>query len=595
MMRDQELAGLAMTLGRDAKIKITVGGDTSFCQPDGSHINIARMPSTPVGRMLMTGLVFHEVGHKNYTQGGRPNGLLGDMMNVIEDIRVDLETVKARPGTCFNLEAVTTHYVNKGSLEPKSLPHALLGKVMAYGFGRIMAHKAILPLETVCNEMMDDAFGEDFIADVEKIITDLPHLRSTNESSVMAQQLIDLLVLQQQQPPKSSSSTSSTSSGKSSPPSPLMPPPEPHEDSEGDAPTEGQEDSVDDSELEGQQADMDGPSSEQPDAPTPGDETPQQPDDSQVDVPEDPGQEAGFGGDGAGAGGGNRPTPEEIETMLKNKTGYGDLSALIQSELDEMADGLPVNKRGCIPMLPVIGKLKSLHGKLNEVEAVSASSRMRARMLGMLQALKRQPKSYGLSGRKLAYGRLPKMAVGDPRIFLKKVETVAVNTAVTVLLDLSGSMSDKYEVANAAAFALHYTLFGLKGVAVSSVEFSGKDRQPEVNILVDFGVKPLSENFNHYPFDGTPTHNAIWAARAMLLQRREPRKIMLILTDGCPDSSMETTAATQKTMKDGIEIAAIGIMNDNVRHFWTSHKVINTIQELPPAMFGVMESLLMKR
>ena len=90
MLRDQELAGLAMTLGRDANIKITVGGDGSFCKPDGSHINIARMPSTPLGRMLMTGLVFHEIGHKNHTKGGKPNGLLGNMMNVIEDVRVDI-------------------------------------------------------------------------------------------------------------------------------------------------------------------------------------------------------------------------------------------------------------------------------------------------------------------------------------------------------------------------------------------------------------------------------------------------------------------------------------------------------------------------
>jgi cobaltochelatase CobT len=246
-------------------------------------------------------------------------------------------------------------------------------------------------------------------------------------------------------------------------------------------------------------------------------------------------------------------------------------------------------------MLPVIGKLKASFGKLDEVEAISASSRMRAKMMGMLQSIKRQPKSYGLSGRKLASGRLVRMATGDPRIFRKKIEKVEVNTAVTVLLDLSGSMSGKYEVANAAAFALHTTLFGLKGVAVCSVEFSGKNNDPEVNILVDFGKKPLSENFNHRPFNGTPTHNAIWAGRAMLLQRPEPRKIMLILTDGSPDDGSETTAATQRTMKDGIEIAAIGIVDECVRLYWDNHKIIKSIQELPAAMFGVMEGLLIKK
>jgi cobaltochelatase CobT len=544
MMRDQELAGLAMTLSRDAKIKITVGGDGSYCKPDGSHINIARMPSTPLGRMLMTGLVFHEIGHKNYTKGGKPDGLLGDMMNVIEDIRVDMETIKKRPGTCFNLEAVTSHYVNKGSLKPTNLAHALLGKVMAFGFGRLLMHKSILPLEIQCNEMMDDAFGSDFVDDVNVIIKDIPKLRSTSDTSIMAKKLIDLLIQQQTLPPTAQKQQTRV---------------------QGQAQNGGLGSS--DSASPGKQ--------EQPS--------------QDLDI-----NASGSGSNGTGAGGGKRPTPEEIAEMLKNKTGYGDLSALIQSELDNLALSTNSHERLGIPMLPDIGRLKAFHGKLDEVEAISAVSRMRARMMGLLQSIKNKPKSFGLSGRKLANGRLVKLALGDPRIFRKKIEAKVVNTAVVVLLDLSGSMTSKYEIANAAAFALHSTLFGLKGVAICSLEFSGKDEEPDVNLLVDFGVKPKSENFNHLPFDGTPTDTAIWTARAKLLQRLEPRKIMLILTDGCPDNGTETRAATVRTMKDGIEIAAIGIKDTSARNFWDNHKIIESIQELPAAMFGIMEGLLIK-
>ncbi|MBC7949006.1 MAG: VWA domain-containing protein [Chitinophagaceae bacterium] len=545
MIRDQELAGLAMTLGRDAKIKITVGGDGSYCKPDGSQINIARMPSTPLGRMLMTGLVFHEIGHKNYTKGGRPDGLLGDMMNVIEDVRVDKETIKARPGTCFNLEAVTTHYVNKGSLEPANLAHALLGKVMAYGFGRVLKHKSILPLETLCNEMMDDAFGQEFIDDVDAIIKDIPKLRSTRDTTVMAQKLIDLLI---------------------------------------NPPSQQKQQQAGSQELQQQSQKGKGNGTGKKQATKPDDQKQEQ-DDTKV---------SGSGGNGAGKGGGKRPTPEEIAEMLKNKTGYGDLSALIRSELDDIAESTPSSKLAGIPMLPDIGRLKANYGKLDEVEAISAASRMRARMMGMLQSIKMQPKSFGLSGRKLANERLVRMATGDPRIFKKKTETKEVNTAIVVLLDLSGSMNGRYEVANAAAFALHTTLFGLKGVSICSMEFSGKDNEPEVNMLVDFGKKPKSENFNHHPFDGTPTDTAIWAGRATLLHRPEPRKIILILTDGCPDDSHETKAATKRTVQDGIEIAAIGIMANSVKHYWDNHKIIETIQELPSAMFGIMEGLLIK-
>ena len=562
MLRDQELAGLAMTLGKDAKITVTVGGDTSYCKPDGSHINIARLPSTPLGRMLMTGLVFHETGHKNFTRGGRPQGLLGDMMNVIEDIRVDLETIKARPGTCFNLEAVTAHYVAKGSLVPTSLPQALIGKVMAYGFGRVLKHAAILPVEKVCDEMMDDAFGQEFIDEVELIIKDIPTLRSTKEAAAMAQRLIDLIVQQQAPPPQTQQQARKQLTGGT-----------------------GAAGSGHDHKQQGGSG-RSGSSQQNRNRDVPKQDDPQQT--AKI-------RKSGFGGNGAGKGGGKRPTPEEITEMLKRNTGYGDLSQLIQSELNTIAQNTPSSIKAGIPQLPVIGKLQHNHGKLHEVKAIAASSRMRARLMGLLQSIKRQPVSFGLTGRRLASERLVKLAAGDPRIFRKKVETGAVNTAVVVLLDLSGSMCSKYTVANAAAFALHTTLYGLRGVAVCSLEFSGKDKKPDVSMLTGFGNKPLSENFNHHPFDGTPTETAIWAGRALLLQRPEPRKIMLILTDGGPDRGSETIAATQRTMKDGIEIAAIGIMDSSVRNYWNNHRVISTIEELPAAMFGVMQGLLTKR
>lgn len=574
MMRDQELAGLAMTLGRDANIKITVGGDTSYCTMDGSHINIARMPSTPLGRMLMTGLVFHEVGHKNYTRGDRPDGLLGEMMNVIEDIRVDRETIKARPGTCFNLEAVTTHYVNKGSLEPETLPQALLCKVMVHGFGRVLRQQSILTLEPICDEVMDDAFGADFIDEVESIIKDLPKLRNTAEATAMAQRLIELLLLQQTPP---------------LPQQPEQQPEQPEQPEEQE--TECEEGIPSDRGSEEDDPPDEGPGDHQPSGVDDNQEQNTQPLD-QPNQDDDGGvQAAGVGGNG----GGNRPTPEEIAQMVKTKTGFGDLSQLIQAELNEMAESVPFDKRSTIPTLPCIGRLIPNYGRLNEVEALSASSRMRARLMGMLQAVKRQPKSYGLSGRKLVSRRLPWLETGDPRIFRKKVESVEINTALVVLLDLSGSMCNSYEVANAAAFSLHTTLFGLKGVKVCTLEFSGKDRQPDVNVLVEFGRKPQSENFNQRPFDGTPTHNAIWAARALLLARHEPRKMVLILTDGCPDSGADTAAATKKSMRDGIEIAAIGIMDENVRHYWDNHQIIDSIRELPAAMFGIMEGMLTAR
>lgn len=606
MLRDQELAGLAQVLGRDAGMKITVGGDHSYCATDGSYINIARMPATPLGRMLMTGLVFHEVGHKKYTTGGKPAGFLGDMMNVIEDIRTEMETIKERPGTCFDLEAVTSHYVKKGTLEPQDLNQALLAKVMGYGRGKVLQQKAALDLIPSAEEMMDDAFGQEFIDDVDKIIKKIPKLTSTKGTEKMAKELVDLL-LQQKTPP----------------PPPQPQPQQQQQQGQGQGEDSSQQQQGNGSAGQGEEEEdqqngssganneqeqddqsEDGSSNSQSQSQEDGDQDDSSNGNGQSDPSGSDDQEgeedsndrkARTGGTTGGTGGGKRPSPEEIDEMLNKNSGYGDLSQLIQDELNQLAGAVPQAVKAGIPELPEIGMLPAEHGKLDEVEAISASSRMRAKTMGQLQSIKRQPVSFGSSGRKLSANRLVKMATGDPKIFKKKVEDVEINTAVTVLLDLSGSMDDKYYIANPAAFSLHNMLFGIRGVAVCSMEFSGKDYEPDVNILVDFGKKPLSEHFNHYPFDGTPTAEALWAARAKLLQRPEPRKIVLVLTDGCPNNGYETAAATARLQKDGIEIAAIGMKCDAVRQYWKNHQVIYSMQELPAAMFGVMEDLLTRK
>ena len=192
------------------------------------------------------------------------------------------------------------------------------------------------------------------------------------------------------------------------------------------------------------------------------------------------------------------------------------------------------------------------------------------------------------------------MACGDPRIFQKKLEVPALNTAVVVLVDASGSMFSQAgtnlrccDIANASAFALHHTLYGLSGVKVATAEFSGREpSRPEVNLLADFGEKPDSIAFSLRPGGCTPTAPALWFARAALLQRPEPRKIILVVTDGCPDNPAGTIQATQRILRDGIEIAAIGIRTDEVKKFWERHRVIHQVEDLPKAMFNLMEGML---
>jgi len=298
-----------------------------------------------------------------------------------------------------------------------------------------------------------------------------------------------------------------------------------------------------------------------------------------------------------------------IRKMIEEGAGdFGDLKQMAIDELDKLSAQVSPEVRSIIPQLPRIDRIKPNEpGLVDEPRCITTTSRMRAKLMGLLQAVKRLPERFGVSGRKLAVNRLVRMATGDPRIFRKRIESIAVNTAVVVLLDRSGSMNEggsptRMDVARDAAFSLHHALSGIAGLAVHSVAFDMTDyeqEKPPIKVLCNWGEKPRPEHFGVIPMDFTPTPWALWYARASLLSRPETRKVVLLVTDGEPFGwagiEADTCAATARLYRDGIEIAAIGIETDSVQEYWKNNRVIKDLDELPQAMFAVMTDLLTRK
>ena len=536
MLRDTELAGLARTLGKDTNLTITVGGDNSYCSSDGNRINIARMPATPLGRMLMTGLVFHEVGHKKYTRGDRPQGLLGDLVNIIEDVRVEALTIQERPGTGFDLEAVTSYYAQKGELTPTDTTTALLGLVLAYGYGEVLHHQAVKELLTTSRTMLEAELGSTFVADLLQLLErDFPALSSTMDSQSLAQRIIERL---KQVPQEKESSA-------------------PQEDGESAAGTSDGfgEGTAADSSTGNQQDQQQQKSEHLPGASTEGDLLPEGQQQKSHSTP-DTRSEADSSSDQPQT----TPTPPkltdgDIEQMITSGCSYyGDRSSAIIKDLDQMAAETPQEVLHAIPTLPATQRVTNpdrFAEPLDQSEALVTSSRLRSRMLILLQGKQRRTHAGGCTGRRIDQRRLVQMAFGDPKIFRKKEEIKALNTAVVILVDGSGSMISTgggsktlSSVANASAYALHTALYHLTGVKVATAVFAGRENF-NINTVADFGEKPVASLFQVRPNGSTPTDQGLWYARAALLARPESRKIILLVTDGRPDDASDTRAATR--------------------------------------------------
>jgi len=149
------------------------------------------------------------------------------------------------------------------------------------------------------------------------------------------------------------------------------------------------------------------------------------------------------------------------------------------------------------------------------------------------------------------------MASHKDRLFKRREEVEGIDTAISILIDVSGSMrSDGYDKnALITAIALLETL-SKAHVATSIITFNSRS-----SVLKDFNDSPIKAKQDlHcvYFGGGTNDYFAIRYAHKTLLNRHERRKICFVITDGegWVDASRKQVAAGNRL---GITTVGVGI------------------------------------
>ena len=196
----------------------------------------------------------------------------------------------------------------------------------------------------------------------------------------------------------------------------------------------------------------------------------------------------------------------------------------------------------------------------------------------------------------MSANHLHRAAVGDDRIFARTDRRVAPNTALHLLVDLSGSMhGDKVQIALDAALALALALEPLRGVACAVTAFPSRQRSPgQVTRITSHGdrVQARAGAFVQDGRGGTPMTGALWYAAADLLARREERKVIMTLTDGEPDDWNSTKEMVDRAGVAGLEMIGVGIATQVAGLFPVAIR-IETIADLKGQIFGIAERLLL--
>lgn len=227
----------------------------------------------------------------------------------------------------------------------------------------------------------------------------------------------------------------------------------------------------------------------------------------------------------------------------------------------------------------------------------AASNALRFRLQSLVEASREEDDWLSPVGFDLDDFVVDRIPLGETSVFRQDIGVDAVNTAVMILFDRSGSMSgEAITIAKQASLAVAHALERIPDVAVAVAAFPG--HRNDVLPVVRFGevtTRTTGRFASLNASGGTPMTEGIWYGLDELLARPEPRKLLMVVTDGQPNNQRTTVQALAIARTAGVETYGIGIGSTPVRELFPTACEIDTVKDLAPRMFGMLETALISR
>lgn len=232
---------------------------------------------------------------------------------------------------------------------------------------------------------------------------------------------------------------------------------------------------------------------------------------------------------------------------------------------------------------------------VSSVDSIAASAG--GRLAAVLQSETYQRCRSGWSGR-LDGRRLHKTGVGDGRVFSRRAERKALHTEVIILYDASGSMQyttvetswDNAGYAAVASYGLLKALRNIPHVRSAVWAFQNTACVP----MAKFDM-PVPGKYLH-PHGSTPLGASVFRLLGEYTSQPDWRRILLIMSDGAPDSKELFRSALTAAGRSGVETYGIGIRTDAMNLFFPEeHRLeLYDLRKLVPGMFTMMQRAMLK-
>lgn len=612
----------ASTVGRNVGVQITFSGKTAFTT--GKRINlpslIAGSTLTEKEYRMFTGYLDHEISHTLHSDFAVVNDavkagkLCKHIANILEDVRIENKYLEKYPGAKSPLDEVCSaleqDYAQELRIAGENLGELDIVKAVNLIYEKAYTFRG---RELIRSESLDSFPDLKKINKaVEKAVTEDSTRKVLIQSEIIVKELNRLF--KEDAPPKEA---------------------EPQQEPNGFAgkPSEGE---VSDSETQDSPTEKESGESDTPDEED-GDLEEESSEESGEDS--EPSEESESGESDGGAVGDQEDFQEEegegIEEAIKFLIAMGNknnmagvmLQNLMAQEAieDGKVTNTAPNKAG-----KLLAPVSTLRDKVfyPPKEDLDSYVRTLATIPNEVSMLKKSLhiflKSRALKTyeRGLEAGSLDSQSVWklraepNPRIFKEKRKIDMVDTAVCLMLDLSGSMNT--QLLKTTGVLLTEALLGVQSLKVQIVGFTTYDSTNVISgaggraVPLDFPLyKDYEESGRHVKGrigtieskEYTPLGEAFALGYESLLKRKESKKVLWVVTDGDPSFVMSDRSHNDfllmkriqnKCKEKNIQLLGLelGAHQDFLRHFVDSNTRINGINHMPEAVLSMVKSLV---
>lgn len=264
---------------------------------------------------------------------------------------------------------------------------------------------------------------------------------------------------------------------------------------------------------------------------------------------------------------------------------------------DEGVPGLTIDFSGRIRPVPANEETGVERLKRARKDSVA----LRLALRGLVQAQAHVGHRISDRGRRLSTSHLCQLVVSDARVFRACADRQAPNTAVHILLDMSGSMGlVGGDLAVRSSLGLVMGLEGIRGVSPALTVFPGAAcgySQQAVCTVLRHGERLAKVSPGQVggitSWGGTPLYQALQAGGFALAACRQTKKALILITDGRVGSG-ETQTVIDELQGVGIHVLGIQIGDaDDLKNLPIESAHIRSVKELQEALFGFAKKLLL--